>query len=146
MKERNYYAAKTTKEVSIPASKVFLNMSSKNGRAELVSLLQYMKNTTLDNEAVTVKDQRIVNLDKIVNEVRESEEWEAVEVNILEIGIEHGKELGLEQGTLKTLVKNVESAMKNFNIDLPSACKGLEISVEEYEEAKRQITLWERKV
>lgn len=125
--------------------KIFLNMSSKNGRAELVSLLQYMKNTTLDNEAVTVKDQRIVNLDKIVNEVRESEEWEAVEVNILEIGIEHGKGLGLEQGTLKTLVKNVESAMKNFNIDLPSACKGLEISVEEYEEAKRQITLWERK-
>lgn len=125
--------------------KIFLNMSSKNGRAELVSLLQYMKNTTLDNEAVIVKDQRIVNLDKIVNEVRESEEWEAVEVNILEIGIEHGKELGLEQGTLKTLVKNVESAMKNFNIDLPSACKGLEISVEEYEEAKRQITLWERK-
>lgn len=125
--------------------KIFLNMSSKNGRAELVSLLQYMKNTTLDNEAITVKDHRILNLDKIASEVRESEEWEAVEVNILEIGIEHGKGLGLEQGTLKTLVKNVESAMKNFNIDLPSACKGLEISVEEYEEAKRQITLWERK-
>lgn len=63
-------------------------------------------------------------------------------MNILEIGIEHGKELE----SLKTLVKNVESAMKNFSIDLPSACKGLEISVEEYEEAKRQITLWERKV
>lgn len=62
-------------------------------------------------------------------------------MNILEIGIEHGKELE----SLKTLVKNVESAMKNFDIDLPSACKGLEISVEEYEEAKRQITLWEMK-
>lgn len=121
-------------------SKIFLNMSSKNGRAELVSLLQYMKNTTLDNEDITVKDQRIINLDKIVGEVRESEEWEAVEVNILEIGIEHGK----EQGALKTLVKNVESAMKNFGIDLPAACKGLEISVEEYEEAKKQIIMWER--
>lgn len=84
-------------------------------------------NMLQSSQIITVKDQRIVNLDKIVNEVRESEEWEAVEVNILEIGIEHGKELG----SLKTLVKNVESAMKNFNIDLPSACKGLEISVEE---------------
>ncbi len=105
-----------------------------------MSLLQYMKNTTLDNEDITVKDQRIINLDKIVGEVRESEEWEAVEVNILEIGIEHGK----KQGALKTLVKNVEAAMKNFGIDLPAACKGLEISVEEYEEAKKQIAMWEQ--
>ena len=125
-------------------SKIFLNMSSKNGRAELVSLLQYMKNTTLDNEDITVKDRRILNLDRIVGEVRESEEWEAVEMNILEIGIEHGKELDLEQGSLETLVKNVEAAMKNFGIDLPAACKGLEISVEEYEKAKKQITMWER--
>lgn len=138
-------------------SKIFLNMSSKNGRAELVSLLQYMKNTTLDNEDITVKDRRIINLDRIVGEVRESEEWEAVKMNILEIGIERGieqgieqgKELGraqgLEQGALKTLVKNVEAAMKNFGIDLSAACKGLEISVEEYETAKKQIALWEKR-
>ena len=130
-------------------SKIFLNMSSKNGRAELVSLLQYMKNTTLDNEDITVKDRRIINLDRIVAEVRESEEWEAVKMNILEIGIEQGKKLGraqgLEQGALKTLVKNVEAAMKNFGIDLPAACKGLEISVEEYETAKKQIALWEKR-
>ena len=128
--------------------KIFLNMSSKNGRAELVSLLQYMKNTTLDNEDITVKDRRIINLDRIVAEVRESEEWEAVKMNILEIGIEQGKELGraqgLEQGALKTLVKNVEAAMKNFGIDLSAACKGLEISVEEYETAKKQIAMWEK--
>ena len=30
-------------------SKIFMNMTSKNGRPELVSLLQYMKYTTLDN-------------------------------------------------------------------------------------------------
>ena len=129
--------------------KIFLNMSSKNGRAELVSLLQYMKNTTLDNEDITVKDRRIINLDRIVAEVRESEEWEAVKMNILEIGIEQGKELGraqgLEQGALKTLVKNVEAAMKNFGIDLSAACKGLEISVEEYETAKKQIAMWEKR-
>lgn len=117
-------------------TKIFLNMTSKNGRAELVSLLQYMKNTTLDNENITVKDQRILNLDKIVGEIKESEEWEAVEVNILEIGIEHGH--------LKTLVKHVESTMKNLGIDLPAACKILEISVEEYDKAKQQIAMWEK--
>ena len=42
-------------------SKIFLNMTSKNGRSELISLLQYMKHTTLDNENVTVKDERILD-------------------------------------------------------------------------------------
>ena len=46
--------------------KIFLNMTSKNGRPELVSLLQYMKYTTLYNEDVTEKDDRILDLDKIV--------------------------------------------------------------------------------
>ncbi len=134
-------------------SKIFLNMTSKVGRPELISLLQYMKDTTLDNENITVKDKRILHLDRIVNEVRQSEEWEAVEMNIFEIGMERGKELGIEQGieqgkalgleegrkeSLRVLVKSVESSMKNFHINLQEACRGLEISVEEYEEAKRQ--------
>lgn len=126
-------------------SKIFLNMTSKNGRPELVSLLQYMKCTTLDNEDVTEKDERIVHLDQIVNEVRQSEEWEDVEMNIFEIGVERGKELGIEQGieqgSLRALIRYVDSAMKNFHLSLQEACAGLEISVEEYEEAKRQSVL-----
>ena len=39
--------------------KIFLNMASKNGRPELISLLQYMKNTTLDNPDILVRDKRI---------------------------------------------------------------------------------------
>ena len=81
-----------------------------------------------------------------VNEVRQSEEWEAVEMNIFEmgkeLGIEQGKALGLEEGkkeSLRILVRSVESSMKNFHINLQEACRGLEVSVEEYEEAKRQI-------
>lgn len=70
----------------------FLNMTSTVGRPELTSLLQYMKDTTLDNENITVKDERILHLDRIVNEVRQSEEWEDVEMNIFEIGVERGKE------------------------------------------------------
>ena len=118
--------------------KVFLNMSSKNGRPELVSLLQYMKNTTLDNPNITVKDERILDLNRIVGEVRQSEEWEAVKMNILEIGIQQGIEQGIEQGSAETLVKNVESAMKNFGIDLQKACEGLGTTVEEYQAAKGQ--------
>lgn len=120
-------------------SKIFLNMTSKNGRPELVSLLQYMKYTTLDNEDITEKDERIVHLDKIVNEVRQSEEWEDAGMNIYEMGMERGKELGIEQGRLKSMIRSVELTMKNLHLSLQEACDGLEISVEEYEEAKQQI-------
>ena len=78
--------------------KIFLNMTSKNGRPELISLLQYMKNTTIDNPEDKIKDKRIITLDKIVNEVKQSEEWEAVKMNILEIGIEKGREEGRKDG------------------------------------------------
>lgn len=60
--------------------KIFLNMTSRNGRPELISLLQYMKNTTLDNPEIIVNDKRIQSLDRIVKEVKQSEEWEAVKV------------------------------------------------------------------
>ncbi|MDD6206941.1 MAG: hypothetical protein PUB10_00260, partial [Clostridiales bacterium] len=59
---------------------------------------QYMKKTTLDNPDILVKDQRIEMLDEIVNEVRQSEEWEAVKMSILEIGLEKGEAIGLEKG------------------------------------------------
>ena len=51
-------------------------MTSKNGEPVLVSLLQYMKNTTLNNPDIVVKDERITELDQIVTEVKQSEEWE----------------------------------------------------------------------
>ena len=61
-------------------------MASKNGSKELISLLQYMKDTRLDNPEIKVKEERL-----IVSEVKESEEWEAVEMNILEVGISNGE-------------------------------------------------------
>ena len=60
---------------------------------------------------------------KIVGEVRQSEEWEAVKMNILEIGIEKGIDLGRAE----TLVKAVELMMKNLGMGLAEACKGMEI-------------------
>ena len=77
--------------------KIFLNMASKNGRPELISLLQYMKNTSLDNPDILVRDKRIRKLDRIVKEVKQSEEWEAAKMNILEIGIEKGQNKGQDR-------------------------------------------------
>lgn len=92
--------------------KIFLNMTSRNGRPELVSLLQYMKSTRIDNPEMTVRDRRIEKLDKIVREVKQSEEWEAVKMNILEIGLkkglEQGREKGLEQGIEAFILDKLE--------------------------------------
>ena len=73
-------------------------MTSKNGCDSLISLLQYFKNTDINNPDIPFKDPRIVEIDRIVSEVLESEEWEDVRMNILEYGIEHGKKLGLSEG------------------------------------------------
>lgn len=50
-------------------TKIFLNMANENGSQELVSLLQYMKDTRLENPQIIVKDERILELDRIVKEV-----------------------------------------------------------------------------
>ncbi|MBO5208248.1 MAG: hypothetical protein J6B68_02770 [Lachnospiraceae bacterium] len=52
---------------------------------------------------------------------------------------EDGYENGYDTGKFETLVNNVESAMKNFNIDLEKACNGLGVSVTEYTNAKAKI-------
>lgn len=127
-------------------TKIFLNMSSKNGSKELVSLLQYMKNTRIDNPEIIVKDERIVALDKIVTEVKESEEWEAVQMNILEIGLqqgleqgmEKGKEIGKEIGDAQRLLKSVENVMENLEVGVEEACAIIGASVEEYNKAKQE--------
>ena len=61
--------------------KIFLNMTSKNGSKELVSLLQYMKTTDINNPDIVIKDKRLIELDNIATEVKESEEWEAIKIH-----------------------------------------------------------------
>ena len=85
--------------------KIFLNMSSKKGRAELVSLLQYMKKSELDNPEILVRDERIMNLNRIVEEVKKSEEWEDVRMSIYSVGVEDGIERGEHQATLEMILR-----------------------------------------
>ena len=89
-------------------TKIFLNMSSKNGSKELVSLLQYMKKTTLENPEIMVQDQRILELDRIVAEVKENEEWEEVQMNLIEIGMEAGMEAGKAVGIAEAVIESLE--------------------------------------
>ena len=91
-------------------TKIFLNMTSKNGPDELVSLLQYMKETNIKNPNILVKDKRILELDAIVQEVKESEEWEAVRMNILEIGLQQGIQQGIQALILDNLEEGVSEA------------------------------------
>lgn len=84
-------------------------LSSKKGSKELVSLLQYMKETTLENPNILVRDKRILELDNIVSEVKESEEWEAIQMNILEIGIQKGREEARKEEREKAIQALIES-------------------------------------
>lgn len=84
-------------------TKIFLNMSSKNGDPVLVSLLQYMKHTTLENPEILVKDERLIQLDDIVTEVKRSEEWEAARMSILSIGLERGEQIGMARSIYELL-------------------------------------------
>ena len=92
-------------------TKIFLNMSSKNGEPVLVSLLQYMKHTTLENPEILVKDERLTQLNEVVTEVKRSEEWEAVKMSILSIGLERGEQIGIERGMAKGMAKGMEKGI-----------------------------------
>ena len=69
-------------------------MTSKNGTPELISLLQYMKDTRSDNPNILCWDNRLTQIDQVVKEVKQSEEWEAVQMSILLIGMERGQKIG----------------------------------------------------
>ena len=87
---------------------------------------------------ILVRDKRILELDRIVTEVKQSEEWEAVKMNILEIGLEKGREEGRQEGRqegqaegrLNTLAALVRDGL----ISIEEAAKRAEMTVEEFKE------------
>lgn len=110
-------------------AKVFLNMSSRNGRPELVSLLQYMKDTRLDNPNISIMDERILKLAEIVDEVKQSEEWEEMKMSILSIGIEKGREEGRAEGHAEGERKSKIDDILNFLSDLGSVPEDLKETI-----------------
>lgn len=123
-------------------TKIFLNMKSKNGRPELVSLLQYMKDTRLDNPEIIVQDERIKQIDDIVTEVKQSEEWEAVRMNILQIGEEHGKRIGRDTLLVEQVCRKLKKGKEPEQIAdeleeelevISAICKAAESAGPEYD-------------
>ncbi len=97
-------------------AKIFLNMTGKNGSKELVSLLRYMKDSRLDNPEILIKDERIVELDRIVREVKESEEWEAFQMDIMEYAMERGIKQGIERGIEQGIERGIEQGKEKLNL------------------------------
>lgn len=96
--------------------KIFLNMQSKNGRPELVSLLQYIKDTRLENPNILVLDKRLIRLDQIVKEVKQTEEWEEIRMTIMEYGMQRGTEIGKEIGIKAFVLDGIEEKRSSDNI------------------------------
>ena len=88
-------------------------MTSKNGTPELISLLQYMKDTRSDNPNILCWDNRLTQIDEVVKEVKQSEEWEAVKVSLLSVGIGIGKEEGRRQGITEGLANSILTILKS---------------------------------
>ena len=108
-------------------TKIFLNMASKNGSQQLVSLLQYMKNTKLDNPEILVQDEKIKKLDSIVTEVKESEEWESVSMSIYSVALERGYADGEEMGRKagKEIGEKIGKEIGKETILIEQICKKL---------------------
>ena len=95
---------------------------------ELISLLQYMKESRLDNPEVVVKDNRIKELDEVVTEIRQSEEWEAVRMNILEIGIMQGEDRKIIDQVCKKLKKG--KTVSCIAEEIEESLEGIEVICE----------------
>ena len=70
----NYCKEQRELELGDGSVKMFLNMESRNGNKDLVDLLQYMKDFAFLEGRETEVDERILRLDKLVAEVKESVE------------------------------------------------------------------------
>lgn len=95
------------------------------------------KNETIRECVVTLKELTADEKARMQSEAREdyyrrlndAEEW----------GLRKGMEEGIEQGTARTLISNINHAMENFHVDLATACKGLGTTVEAYQAAKELL-------
>lgn len=59
-------------------------------------------------------------------------------------GIRQGRLVGIEQGKAKTLIKSIDSIMKNLNLDLSKACEIIGVTQEEYIHSKQLEAIQEK--
>lgn len=100
----------------------------------LKEMLADLKDKKLSNETIAV-----INLFTGAD-IKQNEEGEVTDVCL---AIEELKREAVEEAVEETMAKDmvdaVENIIKNFSISLEEACKGLEHTVEEYENAKKLL-------
>lgn len=69
---------------------------------------------------------------------------EYVRKSLTETGYEQGRLAGIEQGKAKTLIKSIDSIMKNLNLDLSKACEIIGVTQEEYIHSKQMEAIQEK--
>lgn len=67
---------------------------------------------------------------------------EVIAMSIYEYNEEYMMKVTYEDGKEHAIVQMVEAAMKNLGIDLEKACHILDLSVEEYQRAKKGQISW----
>ncbi|MDE7287185.1 MAG: Rpn family recombination-promoting nuclease/putative transposase, partial [Lachnospiraceae bacterium] len=127
------------------ATRVFINTKGTNKEEfsqEFLDFMEYIMSST-DAVADRTASSRIKLIHENVKKIRASEKmgvkymqlWEEKAL-IREEGRREGRSEGIEVGKAEMLVNSVGAAMKNFGIDLQSACEGIGTTVEEYYRAK----------
>lgn len=129
------------------ASRVFINTKGTNREDfsdEFLDFMDYI-NTSTDEVADRTDSPKIKMIHERVKKVKISEKmgvkymqrWEEIVY-----ARDEGRSEGIKEGLklkAELLVKNVEAAMENFNVDLQRACEGIGTTTEEYYRAKESI-------
>ena len=102
---------------------------------ELADLLRYMTDSRREN----VTNPNIEFIQGMLEQIKQNAEIGVRYMQSWEIKQrfrDEGYGEGYDEGRCRTLVDSVDNAIKNFRLDVKTACEGLGITVEMYENAK----------
>lgn len=155
------YAENTITEYAIQKRDIVGEFPKDKGRYDLMSVITVCLSKELAQVGSTTKLHRLLGT-LLSSEMTRKEKKDIIEseygismtqdierrvntmCNLSEVieerGINKGIEKGIEKGNAQRLVKSIEANMRNFEIDLETACKGNEITVEEYWTAKELVS------
>lgn len=146
------YAENTITEYAIKQHNIIGEFPEDKGRYDLMSVIAICLSKELAREKKATKLHRLLGT-LLSSRMTRQEKKDIIEseygipmtqnierrVNImcnLSAAIE---ERGIEQGNAQRLIKSIEANMRNFKIDLETACEGNDITVEEYWKAKELL-------
>lgn len=122
-----------------------------NDEKKLEKMLLNLKNKKLSNETVSTinlftgsdikvnKEGEVTDVCLAIEEMKKHAAEKAVAEMC--VAIEEMKKHAAEKAVAENVVDSIEKVMRNFALSVEDACKGLEYSVEEYENAKKLCSL-----